>query len=106
MGKPRTKPARKEISIAEFQSPEQSVVDMEEVTLKDLFVQLNSIQKNMDSSFTSVNQNMEEIKLELRHDVKQIREEVKEMKVPLEEAWIEVEEQISNMARVNEDVVK
>ena len=54
----------------------------------------------------SVNQNMEEIKLELRHDVKQIREEVSGMKVSLEEAWIEVEERKSNMARVNEDVVK
>ena len=103
---PRTKPARKEIRMAEFQLPEQSVVDMEEVTLKDLFVQLNSIQRNMDLSFTSVNQNMEEIKLELRHDVKQIREEVSGMKVSLEEAWIEVEEQKSNMARVNEDAVK
>ena len=60
----------------------------------------------MDLSFTSVNQNMEEIKLELRHDLKQIREEVSEMKVSLEEAWIEVEGQKSNMARVNEDVVK
>ena len=48
---------------------------------------------------------MEEIKLELRHDVKQIREEVSEMKVSLEEAWIEVEQK-SNMARANEDVVK
>ena len=103
---PRTKPARKEIRMAEFQPPEQSVVDMEEVTLKDLFVQLNSIQRNMDSSFTSVNQNMEEIIIKLRHDVKQIREEISGVNVSLEEAWIEVEEQISNMARVNEDVVK
>ena len=79
---------------------------MEEVILKDLFVQLNSIQRNMDLSFTSVNQNMEEIKLELRHDLKQIREEVNEIKVSPEEAWIEVEEQKSSMARVNEDVVK
>ena len=79
--------------MAEFQSPEQSVVGMEEVTLKDLFVQLNSIQRNMDSRFTSVNQNKEKIKLELRHDVKQTREEVSEMKVSLEETWIEVEEQ-------------
>ena len=62
---PRTKPARKDIRMTEFQLPEQSVVDMEEVTLKNLFVQLNSIQRNMDSNFTSVNQNMEEIKLEL-----------------------------------------
>ena len=38
-----------------------------------------------------MNQNMEEIKLELRYDVKQIREEVSEMKVSLMEAWIEVE---------------
>ena len=105
-GTPRTKPARKEIRMAEFQSPEQSVDDMEEVTLKDLFVQLNSIQRNMDSSFTSMNQNMEELKLELRHDVKEIREEIDQMKVSLDEARIEVEEQKSNMAKVNEDVVK
>ena len=105
-GTPRTKPARKEIRMAEFQSPEQSVVNMEEVTLKDLFVQFNSIQRNMGSNFTSVNQNIEEIKLELRHDVKQKREEDNEMKVSPEEAWIEVEEQKSNMTRVNENVVK
>ena len=105
-GMPRTKPARKEIRMAELQSPEQSVDDMEEVTLKDLFVHLNSIQRNMDSSFTSMNQNMEEIKLELRHDVKQIRKEIDQMKVSLDEVRIEVEEQKSNMAKVNEDVVK
>ena len=42
---PRTKPTRKEIRMAEFQSPEQSVVDREEVNFKDLFVQLNSIEE-------------------------------------------------------------
>ena len=36
--------------MTEFQSPEQSVVDMEEVTLKDLSVQLSSNQRNMDSA--------------------------------------------------------
>ena len=59
--------------MAEFQSPEQSLADMEEVTLKDLFVQFSSIQRNIDPSFTSVNQNIDEIRLELRHDLKQIR---------------------------------
>ena len=70
---PRTKPARKEMRMAEFQSPEQSVID-------GSVFQLNSIQRNIDSSFTSVNSDMEEIKLEL---------------------WIEVEEQIFSIARVD-----
>ena len=64
-GTPRTKPARKKIRMAEFLSPESSVDDMEEVTLKDPFFQLNSIQRNMDSRRKSVNQNTEEIKLKL-----------------------------------------
>ena len=43
---------------------------VEDVTLKDVFVQLNSMRRELDSSFTTVNRNMEEMRHELRHDMK------------------------------------
>ena len=43
---------------------------VKDVTLKDMTVQLNSMRRELDSSFTMVNRNMEEMRHELRHDMK------------------------------------
>ena len=52
---------------------------VEDVTLKDVFVQLNSMRREMDSSFTMVNRDMEEMRHELRHDMKNSMKKYKKL---------------------------
>ena len=78
---------------------------VEDVTLKDVFVQPNSMPNELDSSFTTVNRNMEEMRHELRHDMEKLNEEIQEVRRSLDNAWLEIEDSKSNMAKTSEDIV-
>ena len=54
--------------------------DIKEVTLKDVFVQLISMKRDMDTSFTAVNENMEHIMHQLRNDIKLLRDGLEEIR--------------------------
>ena len=96
------KPLRKEVKMAEHQ---KSMEDVKEVTLKDVFVQLNSMKRDMDTSFTAVNENMEHIKHQLRNDIKLLRDDLEEIKTSLNNAWEEVGNIKGNMATASADIV-
>ena len=96
------KPLRKEVKMAEHQ---KSMEDVKEVTLKDVFVQLNSMKRDMDTSFTAVNENMEHIKHQLRNDIKLLRDDLEEIKTSLNNAWEEIDNIKGNMAAASADIV-
>ena len=97
-----TKPLRKEVKMAEHQ---KCMEDVKEVTLKDVFVQLSSMKRDMDTSFTAVNENMEHIKHQLRNDIKLLRDDLEEIKTSLNNAWEEVDNIKGNMAAASVDIV-
>ena len=76
---------------------QKSMEDVKEVTLKDVFVQLNSMKRDMDTSFTAVNENMEHIKHQLRND-KLLRDDLKEIKKSMNNTWEEINNIKGNMA--------
>ena len=59
---------------------QKSMEDVKEVTLKDVFVQLNSMKTDMGTSFTAINENMEHIKHQLRNDIKLLRYDLNDIK--------------------------
>ena len=71
------KPLRKEVKMAEYQ---KSMEQVKEVTLKDVFVRLNSMKRDMDTSFTAVNENMEHIKHQLKNEFKLLRDDLEDIK--------------------------
>ena len=80
--------------------------DVKEVTLKDVFVQLNSMKRDLDTSFTAVNENMEHIKhIKLRNDIKLLRDELEDIKKSTNSVWDEIENIKGNMAAASADVV-
>ena len=84
---------------------QKSMEDVKDVTLKDVFVQLNSMKRDMDTSFTAVNENMEHIKHQLRNDIKLLRDDLEEIKTSLNNAWEEVDNIKGNMAAASVDIV-
>ena len=51
-----------------------------EITMRDLYVQLNSIKRDFDSNFGSLRMDIETLRLELQRDIKLIRMMLKELK--------------------------
>ena len=66
--------------MAEHQKSMEEVKEVKEVTLKGVFVQLNSIKRDIDASFIAVNENMEHIKHQLRHDIRLLRDDLQDIK--------------------------
>ena len=77
---------------------QKSMEDVKEVTLKDVFVQLNCMKRDVDTRFTAVNENMEHIKHQLRNDIKLLRDDLEEIKGSLNNAWEEIHNIKGNMA--------
>ena len=96
---------RKEAKMTDMDATPHEENPVEGVTLKDVFVQLNSMLRELDSSFTMVNRNMEEMRHELRPDMKKLNEEIQEVRRSLDNAWLEIEDSKSNMAKASEDIV-
>ena len=68
-----TKPVRKEAKMTDMDAAPHEENPVEDVTLKDVFVQLNRMRRELDSSSTTVNRNMEEMRHELRQDMKKLK---------------------------------
>ena len=64
-----TKTVRKKGKMTDMDTTPHQENPVEDVTLKDVFVQLNSMRRELDSSFTMVNRNMEEMRQEFRRDM-------------------------------------
>ena len=69
-----------------------------EITMRDLYVQLNSIKKNLDSNFGSLRMDIETLRLELQRDIKLIRDDVEGVKISIHKAWEDIEENKSNLS--------
>ena len=82
------------------QMPQEDVP--ENVSLKDVFIQLNTIKREIDQNFNSLRTNVELLNHELKSDMKELRENV--IDKSLENAWKEEEESKSNMASVYEEI--
>ena len=79
--------------------------DVKEVTLKGVFVQLNSMKRDMDTYFTAVNENMEHIKHQLRNDIKLLRDDMEDIEKSTNSAWEEIKNMKGNMATASADIV-
>ena len=47
-----------------------------DITMRDLYVQLNSIKRDFDSNFGSLRMDIETLRLDLQRDIKLIRDDV------------------------------
>ena len=63
------------------------------------------MKRDMDTSFTAVNENMEHIKHQLRNDIKLLRDDLEEIKTSLNNAREEVDNIKGNMAAASVDIV-
>ena len=71
---------------------------VKEVALRDVFFQLNSIKRDIDTSFIAVDENMEHRKHQFRHDVKLLRDYLEDIKRFTNSAWEKVKNVKGNMA--------
>ena len=62
-----------------------------EITTRDLYVQLNSVKRDFDSSFGSFRMDIKTLRLELQRDIKLIRDNVEGVKTSIHKAWEDIE---------------
>ena len=67
-------------------------VDLEDTSLKDLFIQINCMKRDIDSGLDTVKTNMESLRLEIRHEMKMMRTDIEEVKRPVNVSREEIEE--------------
>ena len=67
-------------------------VDFENISLKDLFTQTNSMKRNIDSGLDVIKTNMESLRLEIQYDMKMMRTDIEEIKRSVNRSWEEIEE--------------
>ena len=72
------------------QMPQEEVP--ENVSLKDVFIQLNTMEREINQNFNSLRTNVELLNHELKSDMKELTENVIEIDKSLENAWREVEQ--------------
>ena len=63
-----TKPTRKSTKMADQSNAED--VDLEHISLKDLFTQINSKKRDIDSGLDTIKTNIERLQLEIQHDIR------------------------------------
>ena len=74
------------------------VTKASDVTLRDIFMQLNGIERDFDSSFGDWRQDIQTTRIELQRDIKIIRDEVDEFKKSLENVWATVDDSKERIA--------
>ena len=99
-----SKPTRKSAKMADQSNGEG--IDLEYIPLKDLFIQINSMKRDIDSGLT-IKTNMESLRLEIQHDMKMNRTDIEEVKRSVNRSWEEIEEMKSLMSKHEDlDVMK
>ena len=74
-----------------------------EVTIKDLFVQLNMMKRNFERGFSELRSDIESFRLELQNDLKSLNDRVDKMESSVENAWEEINDIKSNMDSSQQD---
>ena len=74
------------------------VTEASDVTLRDIFMQLNGIKRDFDSRFGDLRQDSQTIRIELQRDIKIIRDEVDEFRKSLENVWAAVDDNKEKIA--------
>ena len=97
-----SKPTRKGTKRADQSNVEG--VDLEHTSLKDLFTQINSMKRDIDSGLDIIKTNMESLRLEIQHDMKMMKTDIEEVKRSVNRSWEEIEEMKSLMSKQREDV--
>ena len=68
------------------------VTEASDVTLRDIFMQLNGIKRDFDSSFGDLRQDIHTTRIQLQRDIKIIRDEVDEFRKSLENVQVAVDD--------------
>ena len=97
-----SKPTRKSTKMADQSSAED--VDLENISLKDLFTQINSMKTDIDSGLDKIKTNMESLRLEIQHDMKMMKTDIEEVKRSVNRPSEEIEEMKPLMSKQREDV--
>ena len=62
-------------------------VDLEQISLKDLFTQINSMKRDIDSGLDIIKTNMESLRLEIQHDMKMMKTDIEDVKRVVGRDW-------------------
>ena len=62
-------------------------VDLGDYSLKDLFTQINSMKRDIDSGLDIIKTNMKSLRLEIQHDMKMIKTDIKEIQRSVNSSW-------------------
>ena len=74
------------------------VTKASDVTLRDIFMQLNGIKWDFDSSFGDLRQDIQTARTELQRDIKIVRDEVDKFWKSLENVWAAVDDNKEKIA--------
>ena len=97
-----SKATRKSTKMADQSNVEG--VDLEHISLKDLFTQINSMKRDIDSGLDIIKTNMESMRLEIQHDIKMMKTDIEEVKRSVNRSWDKIEEMKSLMLKQREDI--
>ena len=97
-----SKPTRKSTKVGDQSNAEG--IDLENMSLKDLSTQINSMKRDIDSGLDVIKTNMESLRLEIQHDMKAMRTDIEEVKRSVNRLWEEIEEMKLLMSKQREDV--
>ena len=78
----------------------------EEVSLKDVYVQLNNLKRILNQNLDALTSRIDEVCNELKSEVKILKEHVVDLDKSLENAWVEIDEIKSNMASNETEVTE
>ena len=74
-----------------------------EVTIKDLFVQLNMMKRNFERGFSGLGSDIESFRLELQNDLKSLNDRVDKVESSVKNVWEEINDVKSNMDSSQQD---
>ena len=97
-----SKPTRKSTKMADQSNAEG--VDLENISLKDLFIQINSMKRDIDSGLHIIETNMESLRLEIQHDIEMMRTDIEKVRRSVNRSWEEIEKMKSLMSKQREEV--
>ena len=73
-----SKPTRKSTKMADQSNAEG--VGLEHISLRDLFTQINSMKRDIDSGLVIIKTKMESLRLEIQHDMKMMKQTLRKLR--------------------------
>ena len=80
------------------------VTEASDVTLRDIFMQLNGIKRDFDSSLGDLRQDIQTTGIEQQRDIKIIRDKVDEFRKSLENVWAAVDNNKEKIALYAQEI--